>query len=137
EVSGLPGVSSEELVRFPEGRLGMAYDLGPDRLGVILVDAMGGLSAGDMVRRTGEVMSAPVGERLLGRVVDAAGRTLDGKGALVGGERWPIERPAVSIMDRASVDTPLQTGVKVIDALFPIGRGQRQLILGDRQTGKT
>ena len=137
EVAGLPGVTSEELVRFPGGRLGMAYDLRPERLGVILLDEMAGLSAGDPVYRTGQVMNAPVGEPLLGRVVDPTGRPLDGKGPLRSRDRWPIERPAAPIMDRSPVTTPLQTGLKVIDALLPIGRGQRQLILGDRQTGKT
>jgi F-type H+/Na+-transporting ATPase subunit alpha len=137
EVSGLPGVGSEELVRFPGGRLGMAYDLAPDRLGAILIDAMGDLAAGDVVRRTGDVMSTPVGEAILGRVIDPTGRPLDGKGPVLASDRWPIERPAPAIMDRAPVATPLQTGIKAIDALIPIGRGQRELILGDRQTGKT
>ncbi|MFP3914072.1 MAG: alternate F1F0 ATPase, F1 subunit alpha [Actinomycetota bacterium] len=137
EVSGLPDVRSEELVRFPGGRLGMAYDLAPDRLGVILIDEMGDLGAGDRVERTGEVMSAPVGEQILGRVVDPTGRPLDGGGPVLTGRRWPIERPAPAIIDRAPVETPLQTGIKAIDALVPIGRGQRELILGDRQTGKT
>lgn len=137
EVSGLPDVTSEELVQFPGGRLGMAYDLRPDRVGVILVDEVGGLAAGDLVRRTGQVMSTPVGEHILGRVVDPTGRPLDGRGPVPSRDRWPIERPAAPIMDRAPVETPLQTGIKAIDALVPIGRGQRELILGDRQTGKT
>lgn len=137
EVSGLPGVRSEELVEFPGGRLGMAYDLNPDRLGVILLDEEVGLGAGDIVHRTGRVMSTPVGEALLGRVVDPAGRPLDGGGPISASERWPIERPAPGIMERAPVNIPLHTGIKAIDALVPIGRGQRELILGDRQTGKT
>ncbi|MGD2061077.1 MAG: alternate F1F0 ATPase, F1 subunit alpha [Acidimicrobiia bacterium] len=137
EIAGLPGVRSEELVSFPAGRLGMAYDLAPDRVGVILLDEMVGISAGDQVRRTGLVMSAPVGRAMLGRVIDPTGRPLDDGGPLNVTERWPIERPAPAIMDRAPVDVPLQTGVKAIDALIPIGRGQRELILGDRQTGKT
>ena len=136
-VAGLPDVGSEELVRFPGGRLGLAYDLGPEQLGVILIDEMHDLAAGDLVQRTGEVMSAPVGEKLLGRVIDPTGRPLDGRGPIQATDRWPIERPAPSIMDRAPIQTPLQTGIKAIDALVPIGRGQRELILGDRQTGKT
>ncbi|HLU30565.1 MAG TPA: F0F1 ATP synthase subunit alpha, partial [Acidimicrobiia bacterium] len=137
EVSGLPEVTSEELVRFPGERLGMAYDLAPDRVGVILVDEMGDIAAGDVVHRTGQVMSTPVGEHILGRVIDPTGRPLDGRGPVLSRHRWPIERPAAPIMDRAPVETPLQTGIKAIDALVPIGRGQRELILGDRQTGKT
>lgn len=115
----------------------MAYDLVPGRVGVILLDEMTGIAAGDPVHRTGEVMSAPVGEAILGRVIDPTGRPFDDKGAVTAVEQWPIERPAAAIMDRAPVDTPLQTGIKAIDALIPIGRGQRELILGDRQTGKT
>ncbi len=137
EVSGLPEVTSEELVRFPGERLGMAYDLAPDRGGVILVDEMGDIAAGDVVHRTGQVMSTPVGEHILGRVIDPTGRPLDGRGPVLSRHRWPIERPAAPIMDRAPVETPLQTVIKAIDALVPIGRGQRELILGDRQTGKT
>lgn len=137
EVTGLPGVTSEELVRFPGGKLGMAYDLTPERVGVILVDEMGDLAAGDLVERTGEAMSTPVGEHILGRVIDPTGRPLDGGGQVPSRERWPIERPAAPILDRAPVESPLQTGIKAIDALVPVGRGQRQLILGDRQTGKT
>lgn len=137
DVSGLPGVGSEELVTFSGGRLGMAYDLTPQRVGVILLDEMAGVSAGDTVRRTGRVMSVPVGPAIVGRVIDPTGRPLDGRGPVANTERWPIERPAATIMERASVDTALQTGIKAIDALVPIGRGQRELILGDRQTGKT
>jgi F-type H+-transporting ATPase subunit alpha len=137
EVSGLPRVGSEELVSFAGGRQGLAYDLGIGRVGVILLDEMVGTGAGDQVRRTGQVMSAPVGEAIVGRVIDPTGRPLDDGGPLATRERWPIERPAAEIMERAPVDTPLQTGIKAIDALVPIGRGQRELILGDRQTGKT
>jgi F-type H+-transporting ATPase subunit alpha len=133
QVSGL----SEELVEFEGGHLGMAYDLSRHHVGVILLDEMTGVGAGDLVKRTGRVMSAPVGEAILGRVIDPTGRPLDGRGPVFTADRWPIERPAPSIMDRAPVDTPLHTGIKAIDALIPIGRGQRELILGDRQTGKT
>ncbi|HEY7824579.1 MAG TPA: F0F1 ATP synthase subunit alpha, partial [Acidimicrobiia bacterium] len=122
---------------FPDGRLGMAYDLTPQRVGVVLLDQMSGVGAGDIVRRTGKVMSTPVGPAIVGRVIDPTGRPLDGRGPVATTDRWPIERPAATIMDRAPVDTALQTGIMAIDALVPIGRGQRELILGDRQTGKT
>jgi len=137
EVSGLPGVGSDELVEFPGGRLGMARDLTPERLGVVLLDEMAGIGAGDVVTRTGHPMSTPVGEGILGRVADPTGRALDGRGPIDADEHRPVERPAAGIMERVPVDTPLQTGIKAIDALIPIGRGQRELILGDRQTGKT
>jgi F-type H+-transporting ATPase subunit alpha len=137
KVSGLPGVGFEELVRFPGDVLGMAFNVDADEIGVVLLGEYWHLQAGDEVRRTGRVMDVAVGEGLLGRVIDPLGRPLDGNGALPAGERLPIERPAAPIMDRAPVIVPLQTGLKVIDALIPIGRGQRELILGDRQTGKT
>jgi F-type H+-transporting ATPase subunit alpha len=137
QVSGLPDVTADEIVRFPGNRLGIAAGLAPDSLGVILLDESESLSAGAEVRRTGRVADAPVGEALLGRVIDPAGRPLDDGGPLRGTERRPIERDAPAILDRAPVSVPLQTGIKAIDALIPIGRGQRELILGDRQTGKT
>lgn len=136
-VQGLPNVRSEELVRFADGSRGLAFDLRPDEVGVILLDGSRAIHAGDEVRRTGQVMATPVGQGVLGRVIDAIGRPLDGRGALRGATHWPIERPAAPIMDRAPVNVPLQTGLKVVDALVAIGRGQRELILGDRQTGKT
>lgn len=136
-LSGLPGVGFEELVRFPSGGLGIAFNLDEHELGVVLLCEYGELHAGDEVERTGRVMDVGVGEALLGRVIDPLGRPLDGKGPVDTRDRLPTERPAPSIMDRAPVTVPLQTGIKVIDALIPIGRGQRELILGDRQTGKT
>ena len=136
-VKGLPSVQSEELVRFEGGVRGMAFNLDPNEVGVILLDQSERLEAGDEVQRTGRILDVPVGPDLLGRAVDALGRPLDERGALRTGERWPVEREAPPIMDRAPVETPLQTGLKVVDALIPIGRGQRELILGDRQTGKT
>jgi len=136
-VSGLPNVQSEELVRFESGRLGMAFNLDRDELGVVLIDEVEGIEAGEEVSRTGRVMDVPVGQGLLGRVVDAAGRPLDEAGPIAAEQRRPVERPARPIMDRAPVATPLETGIKVVDALIPIGRGQRELIVGDRQTGKT
>ncbi len=137
EVFGLPGVGSEELVEVSGDRIGMAFDLERRRLGVVLLDEMAGIGAGDAVRRTGRVLSTPVGDGVLGRVIDPAGRPLDDGGRVERADEWPVERPAPEIMERAPVETPLQTGIKAIDALIPIGRGQRELILGDRQTGKT
>jgi len=137
KVSGLPGVGFEELVRFPGDVLGIAFNLDEDEIGVVLLGAYQDLHAGDEVERTGRVMDVAVGDALLGRVIDPLGRPLDGKGPVASSQRLPIERPAVAIMDRAPVTVPLQTGLMVIDALIPIGRGQRELILGDRQTGKT
>ncbi|MEO6138588.1 MAG: alternate F1F0 ATPase, F1 subunit alpha [Luteimonas sp.] len=136
-VSGLPGVGYDELLRFPGGTYGIAFNVDADELGVVLLGEYWNLHAGDEVVRTGRVMDVAVGESLLGRVIDPLGRALDGKEAMVTTRRLPIERPAAAIMDRAPVTVPLQTGLKVIDALIPIGRGQRELILGDRQTGKT
>ncbi len=134
---GLPGVQAEELVRFPGGRRGLAFNLDQEQIGVMLMDPGAAIQAGDRVQRTRRVMDVPVGEALLGRVVDATGRARDGRGAIRRAERLPIERPATEVLQRSPVQTPLQTGIKVIDALIPIGRGQRELIVGDRQTGKT
>jgi len=136
-VSGLPGVGCDELVEFPGGVSGIAFNVDEDEIGVVLLGEYSHLDAGDDVERTGRVMDVAVGEGLLGRVIDPLGRPLDGDGPVAAGERLPIERPAPPIMDRAPVTMPLQTGLKVIDALIPIGRGQRELILGDRRTGKT
>ncbi|MEO8182320.1 MAG: alternate F1F0 ATPase, F1 subunit alpha [Deltaproteobacteria bacterium] len=136
-VSGLPSVGFEEMVTFPGGVFGIVFNVDEDELGVVLLGDYGRLHAGDEVEGTGQVMDVAVGDGLLGRVVDPLGRPLDDKGPVVTSERLPIERPAAPIMDRAPVTVPLQTGLKVIDALIPIGRGQRELILGDRQTGKT
>jgi len=136
-VSGLPGVGFEELLEFPGGVFGIAFNVDQDEIGVVLLGEYSDLQAGDEVQRTGRVMDVAVGGALLGRVIDPLGRPLDGNGPLAAGQRLPIERPAAPIMDRAPVIVPLQTGLKVVDALIPIGRGQRELILGDRQTGKT
>ena len=137
KVSGLPSVGFEELLTFPGGISGIAFNLDEEEIGVVLLGDYCQLRAGDQVERTGRVMDVPVGERLLGRVIDPIGSPLDDKGPVIAGERLPIERPSAAIMDRSPVTVPLQTGVKVIDAMVPIGRGQRELILGDRQTGKT
>lgn len=136
-VAGLPGVRSEELIRFPGGLLGVTFNVDPSEAGVILLGDTGDLQAGAEARRTGGVLDVPVGEVLLGRVVDALGRPLDDLGPIRTLERRPVEREAPPIMARAPVTVPLQTGLKVVDALVPIGRGQRELILGDRTTGKT
>ena len=147
KVSGLPGVGFDELVKFPGhlavGHLaggdlyGIAFNVDEDEIGVVLLGECEHLHAGDDVERTGRVMDVPVGDGLIGRVVDPLGGPLDGKGPVASSERLPIERPARPIMDRAPVTVPLQTGLLVVDALVPIGRGQRELILGDRQTGKS
>ena len=137
KVSGLPNVGFEELVKFPGGVLGIAFNVDEDEIGVVLLGDYWLLHAGDEVERTGRVMDVAVGDGLVGRVIDPLGEPLDGKGPVVTSRRLPIERPAPPIMDRAPVTVPLQSGLKVIDALIPIGRGQRELILGDRQTGKT
>ena len=137
KVSGLPGVGFDELVKFPGDLLGIAFNVDEHEIGVVLLDESWRLHVGDEVQRTGKVMDVAVGDGLLGRVIDPLGRPLDGKGPLASGKRLPIERRAPHIMDRAPVTVPLQTGLMVIDALIPVGRGQRQLILGDRQTGKT
>jgi F-type H+/Na+-transporting ATPase subunit alpha len=136
-VSGLPGVGFDELVLFPGDILGIAFNVDADEIGVVLLGEYSNLHTGDEVRRTGRVMDVAVGDGLLGRVIDPLGRPLDGKGPVASSKRLPVERPAHPIMDRAPVTVPLQTGVMVIDALIPVGRGQRELILGDRQTGKT
>jgi len=136
-VSGVPGAGYEELLRFPGGLLGIAFNVDEDEIGVILLGEYADLHAGDEVERTGRVMDVAVGEGLLGRVIDGLGKPLDGKGAIAADQRLPVERPAPAIMDRAPVSVPLQSGLKVVDALIPIGRGQRELILGDRKTGKT
>jgi len=137
KVAGLPSVGFEELVQFPGGIFGIAFNVDEDEIGVVLLGDYTHLQAGDEVERTGRVMDVAVGDGLLGRVIDPLGRPLDGRGPPASNSRLPVERPATPIMDRAPVTVPLQTGLMVIDALIPIGRGQRELILGDRQTGKT
>ena len=136
-VSGLPGAGFEELLTFPGGLSGIAFNVDEGEIGVVLLGDYSRLHAGDEVERTGRVMDVAVGDALLGRVIDPLGRPLDGGPPVAATARLPIERPAAAIMDRSPVTVPLQTGLKVIDALIPIGRGQRELILGDRQTGKT
>jgi len=136
-VSGLPSVGFEELLEFPGGVFGIAFNVDEDEIGVVLLGEYSHLHAGDEVQRTGRVMDVAVGDGLLGRVIDPLGRPLDDAGPIAAAGRLPVERPAAPIMDRAPVTVPLQTGLTVVDALIPIGRGQRELILGDRRTGKT
>ncbi|GAA2832961.1 ATP synthase F1 subcomplex alpha subunit [Leucobacter komagatae] len=137
-VSGLPGVMANELVRFADGTLGLAQNLEEDEIGVVVLGQFTGIEEGQQVTRTGEVLSVPVGEGYLGRVVDPLGNPIDGLGEITGIEsRRALELQAPGVMQRKSVHEPLQTGIKAIDAMIPVGRGQRQLIIGDRQTGKT
>lgn len=136
-VRGLPSARCDELLSFSGSRLGWAFNLDEDEIGVVMLDLSAEVQVGQEVRRTGRALDVPVGEELLGRVVDPVGRPLDGRGPLETLLRLPCQREAPSIMARAPVTKPLQTGIKVIDALIPVGRGQRELILGDRQTGKT
>jgi F-type H+-transporting ATPase subunit alpha len=136
-VTGLPGVKSEEVLGFPGGLKGLALNIDPGKVGTVLLGDYGHLRSGDEVQRTDRVLDVPVGEELLGRVVDPTGKERDEGNPISTYHRRPVERIAPRIIDRAPVTIPLQTGIKVIDALIPIGRGQRQLILGDRQTGKT
>ncbi len=136
-VSGLPGVGFEEVLKFPGDLYGIAFNVDEDEIGAVLLGDYWQLHAGAEVERRGHVMDVPVGFGLIGRVINPLGRPLDDKGAVVSEKRLPIERPAPHIMDRSPVTVPLQTGIKVVDALVPIGRGQRELIMGDRQTGKT
>ncbi len=137
KIAGLPGAGFEELLKFPGNLYGIALNIDENEIGAILLGDDSRLNAGDEVERTGRVMDIPVGAGLLGRVINPLGEPLDGNGVISFDRRLPIERNATAIMDRAAVEVPLQTGLKVIDALIPIGRGQRELILGDRQTGKT
>jgi F-type H+/Na+-transporting ATPase subunit alpha len=137
KVSGLSGVGFEEVLRFAGDVYGIAFNVDEDEIGVVLLGDYWQLHTGDEVERRGHVMDVPVGNALIGRILNPLGRPLDGKGPVVTSGRLPIERTAPDIMDRSPVSVPLQTGIKVIDALIPIGRGQRELIVGDRQTGKT
>ncbi|MEM5496559.1 alternate F1F0 ATPase, F1 subunit alpha [Paraglaciecola mesophila] len=136
-VHGLPSAGFEELLRFPGDIYGIAFNIDEQEIGVIMLGDYSQLNAGDEVKRTGRVVDIPVGADLIGRVIDPLSRTLDGKGKLTCKQRMAIERPAPEIMARSPVTEPLQTGLKVLDALIPIGKGQRELIMGDRQTGKT
>ena len=136
-VSGLDQCMAGELVEFPNGEYGMAQNLNEDTVSVVVLGTDQGIKEGDIVKRTGRVVSVPVGDALIGRVVNALGAPIDGKGAIETDTYRPTECPAPGIIERKHVSTPLQTGIKAIDSMIPIGRGQRELIIGDRQTGKT
>ncbi|MFF2268815.1 F0F1 ATP synthase subunit alpha [Cellulosimicrobium cellulans] len=137
QVEGLPGAMANELLRFEDGTLGLALTLDVREIGVVVLGEFTGIEEGQEVRRTGEVLSVPVGDGYLGRVVDPLGNPIDGLGEVATEGRRALELQAPGVMDRKSVHEPLQTGLKAIDSMIPIGRGQRQLIIGDRQTGKT
>ena len=136
-VSGLENVMSSELVELPNGVFGMALNLEEDNVGLVLFGDSRLVREGDIAKRTGKVVEVPVGNEILGRVVNPLGQPVDGKGAINAKETLPVERKALGVMDRQPVTEPLQTGLKAIDSMIPIGRGQRELIIGDRQTGKT
>ena len=137
KVSGLEKCMAGELVEFPNGAYGMAQNLEEDTVSVVILGNDNGIKEGDTVKRTGKVVSVPVGKGLIGRVVNALGEPIDGKGTIEAEDYRPIEMPAPGIIERKHVSRPLQTGIKAIDAMIPIGRGQRELIIGDRQTGKS
>ena len=134
---GLDEVQAGEMVEFESGVKGMALNLESDNVGIVIFGDDRSIREGDVVRRTASIVDAPIGMGLLGRVVDALGNPIDGKGAIKTDEMAPIEKVAPGVIERKSVDQPVQTGLKAIDAMVPIGRGQRELIIGDRQTGKT
>ncbi len=134
---GLPNVQSEELVEIDRGVKAFCFNLNSDSVDLVLLDKGSSVRPGNEVKRTGRVLDVPVGEALLGRIIDPLGNVLDGRGRIKAADRRPVEREAPPIMERNPVEVPLQTGIQAIDALIPVGRGQRELILGDRQTGKT
>jgi F-type H+-transporting ATPase subunit alpha len=134
---GLENVMSGELLEFSNGVVGMALNLEENNVGIVIMGPYTGIREGDQVKRTGRIMEVPVGEAMLGRVVNALGQPIDGNGPITASEFRPIESPAPGVMARKSVHEPMQTGIKAIDSMIPIGRGQRELIIGDRQTGKT
>ncbi|MBU4214935.1 MAG: F0F1 ATP synthase subunit alpha, partial [Actinobacteria bacterium] len=137
QVEGLPGAMANELLRFEDGTLGLALNLDVREIGVVVLGEFSGIEEGQEVRRTGEVLSVPVGDAYLGRTVNPLGAPIDGLGEIETEGRRALELQAPGVMARKSVHEPLQTGLKAIDSMIPIGRGQRQLIIGDRQTGKT
>jgi F-type H+-transporting ATPase subunit alpha len=136
-LDGLTNARAAELVEFENGTLGIVFNLEADNVGVIIMGESTGIAEGQMVRSTGRIVSVPVGSAMIGRVVNAVGQPIDGKGPIDSDKYRPVERIAPNVVVRKSVDTPVQTGIKAIDAMIPIGRGQRELIIGDRQTGKT
>ena len=136
-IHGIEGAMSTEMLEFPHSVYGIALNLEESSVGAVLLGETTEIKEGDTVKRTGRIISVPVGDQMLGRVVDALGQPIDGKGPIATSEIAPIEKIAPGVVDRQPVKEPLQTGLKAIDAMVPIGRGQRELIIGDRQTGKT
>jgi F-type H+-transporting ATPase subunit alpha len=136
-IVGLANAAASELVEFPTGTLGIVFNLQQDSVGVIIMGEYSDIQEGDLVRGTSRIVSVPVGDALIGRVINAVGQPVDGKGPIETSKSRPVERIAPNVVRRKSVDTPVQTGIKAIDSMIPIGRGQRELIIGDRQTGKT
>ena len=137
KVSGLSDIKSSEMVTFPGGQKGVVLNLEEDAVGIIILDEFSSIKEGDEVHATGKILEIPVSDNILGRVVNAVGVPIDGKGAIKADKTYPIEKVAPGVVTRQSVDQPVATGIKVIDAIIPVGRGQRELIIGDRQTGKT
>ncbi|MBI4299913.1 MAG: F0F1 ATP synthase subunit alpha, partial [Chloroflexi bacterium] len=136
-VHGLSGVMYSELVEFPSGAMGVALNLEEESVGIVILGEYTDVKEGDEVRSTGRIAEVPVGEGLIGRVVNALGQPIDGRGPIQASQTRPVERIAPNVTVRKSVDTPVQTGIKAVDSMIPIGRGQRELIIGDRSTGKT
>ncbi|OPY48874.1 MAG: V-type ATP synthase beta chain [Methanosaeta sp. PtaU1.Bin112] len=136
-IKGLPNAKSEELIRFSGDNYGIVFNLDPEEVAVIMLSENKSIKAKQIAHRTGRIMEVPVGEELLGRIIDGMGRPLDDGGSIQTSQKMPIEKEAPAIMERAAVNAPLQTGIMVVDSMIPIGRGQRELILGDKQTGKT
>lgn len=137
KISGLTDIKSGEMVVFPRGEIGVALNLEEDTVGVIILGNFDKIKEGDEVKATGKILEVPVGDKIIGRVVNALGVAIDGKGELASTKTYPVERVAPGVITRQGVDQPVQTGIKAIDAIIPVGRGQRELIIGDRQTGKT
>ena len=136
-ISGLPNAAVNEMLQFDGGIIGLALNLDEDTIGAVILGDATGIEEGQSVRSTGEILSMPVGDSMLGRVVNALGEAIDGKGAISGAQSRRMEVQAPGITGRKPVHEPMQTGIKAIDSLIPIGRGQRELIIGDRKTGKT
>ncbi|MEO8322906.1 MAG: F0F1 ATP synthase subunit alpha, partial [Actinomycetota bacterium] len=136
-VSGLPRAMVNEMLEFPGGVIGLAMNLDEHEIGAVVLGEAGHIQEGDPVKQTGDILSVPVGDGMLGRVVDALGEPIDGKGPIKADAQRPLEVQAPGVTARQPVSEPMQSGIKAIDAMTPVGRGQRQLIIGDRQTGKT
>jgi F-type H+-transporting ATPase subunit alpha len=137
KISGLSDAMASEMLEFPDGTYGVALNLEEGQVGAMILGACEGIKEGDQVKSTGKILSIPVGEKMIGRVIDPLGKAIDGKGEIESKDFYPIEKIAPGVITRQSVDQPVQTGIKAIDAMIPVGRGQRELIIGDRQTGKT